>query len=67
MEKEGNLSKAVQSNNNKNKKNLIAWMANNADIQPNIFQNPVLIFLNGTWNICSLLQRKKNQQGFDCK
>lgn len=43
-------------------------MANNADIQPNLFQNPVLIFFE--WHMEHLVivtKKKKTQQGFDRK
>lgn len=39
MAKEGNSNKAAQNH-------IKLIMANNTDIQPRIFQNPVLIFLN---------------------
>lgn len=44
MVKEGNMCQEEQ--NHKSTNHFCTQIANNTDIQPNIFQNPVLIFLN---------------------
>lgn len=43
------------------KKTLIVWMANNADIQPNLFQNPVLIFFEWHMEHLVIVTKKKKQ------
>lgn len=67
MAKEGNMDKAAQ-NHKKSPNHFCTQIPNNTDIQPNIFQNPFLIFLNeqskAVENILFIVTKKKINRAF---
>lgn len=64
--KEGDIYEGAQNHKKKKKRPLIMSTANNTDVQPDIFQNPVLIFLNEQFKAHEniLLQRKEVDRAF---
>lgn len=67
MAKGGNMYKAAQ-NHKKSTNHSCTQIANNTDVQPGIFQNPVLIFLNEQFkaheNILFIVTKKKIDRAF---